>query len=265
MASHSGLPMSGPGGRQPGEDRATKKRPGKKDRDRAKRRKIAEGQDTHSDRRTAARPGESIPEGPAGSNEMPVAPGDHPSSTRRPRPYGYWMADQGDTRGKPMALIMFSGRSRAGDLQHQLSDRGWLVCALDLLSPTVTNILDESVWDQVLRDIEAGTYRAIWFGTPCNTFSPLRKKQPGPRPLRDKDHIKGLPAAVLRPAEKKQLKEANLLVSRTAQAARAQMALKLPWALENPTHGEDLSMWDMPEIKALLDYPDTEAVGLRPV
>ena len=71
------------------------------------------------------------------------------------------MADREQTEGKPKALIMFAGRSRAGDLQHQLSDRGWLVCALDILSPTPTNVLDEDVWGHVLKDIEEG-------GLPCH-------------------------------------------------------------------------------------------------
>ena len=65
----------------------------------------------------------------------------------------------------------------------------------------------------------------------------------------------------LRASEQKQVKEANLLVDRTAQVARAQMALGRPWGLENPTHGpEDPSLWDMPQVKVLLDHPETEAV-----
>ena len=132
------------------------------------------------------------------------------------------------------------------------------MCAIDLLSPTPTNILDEAVWDQVMKDVEGRLYSAVWFATPCNTFSPLRKKPPGPRPVRDKTHVTGLPASRLRPAEKKQLKEANLLVERTVQAAKALTALGLPWGLENPTHGDELSMWDMPGVKELMDGPGME-------
>lgn len=171
------------------------------------------------------------------------------------------MTDERGIEGKAKALILFSGKSRAGDVQHELADLGWAVCAADILCPTPTNLLDEGVWDMILRDIEAGEFEAVWFAAPCNTFSPLRRKPPGPRPLRDKRHILGLPRFQLKQSEQKQLKEANILVDRTAQAARALIALGKPWGLENPTHGFDQpEMWDMPSIKDLVEHPDATAV-----
>ena len=74
-----------------------------------------------------------------GGHDWPADRGrDHPGEKKKakkaahplePRPYG--MADSEDTKEK--ALVMFSGRARAGDLVHQVSERGWMVCAIDLL------------------------------------------------------------------------------------------------------------------------------------
>ena len=64
-------------------------------------------------------------------------------------------------------------------------------------------------------DLVAGKYKALWIATPCETFSPLREKQPGPRVLRTLEAISGLPKSQLTQAEQKQVKESNILVTRT--------------------------------------------------
>ena len=153
-----------------------------------------------------------------------------------------------------MALILFSGRPRAGDLASQLNELGWISCSVDTAAETPTNVLDDGIWAEIEKDIRLGMFDCIWLGTPCGTFSPLRNTPPGPRPLRDVDHIQGLPGSQLRPHEQKQLKEANILVDRSAAAAEAQMEKGRPWGWENPDHGEEkVSMWRMPKVKKLRD------------
>lgn len=170
-----------------------------------------------------------------------------------PRQYGYWMHGTGDARLKPWALIIFSGRSREGDLQHALCRLGWRVCAIDVVAPRPTNILCEATWESIRTDLVAGKFEALWIATPCETFSPLREKQPGPRVLRTLEHIQGLPKEGLTLAEQKQVKESNILVSRTASAASAQSVHNKPWGIENPDHGEDKpSLWLMPAIQKLV-------------
>ena len=179
----------------------------------------------------------------------------------RPRDYGYWQATQGDTKGKPRALIVFAGRSRSGDLSHQLARLGWLVCSLDTQSPVPTDILDDAIWDDVSSNIRDGYFDALWLGTPCGTFSPLREKAPGPRPLRTKEHIEGLPDNQLTEAERKQLKTANTLVKRTYTAAAYQNRAKKPWGIENPKHPDDKpQLWQMPLMQTLAKLRNVEAV-----
>eukprot|EP00435_Cladocopium_sp_Y103_P054492 s1011_g17.t1 len=177
-----------------------------------------------------------------------------------PRTYGYWMHGKGDPRAKPWALILFSGKSRPGDIQRKLAARGWRVCAIDLVTPRPTNLLCDATWNSIQADIALGKFDAVWAATPCETFSPLREKRPGPRVLRTLDRIQGLPRDTLTQSEQKQLKESNILVDRTASAMVSQTMVKKPWGVENPDHGEDKpSLWHMPNIAALFDgYSDQD-------
>ena len=178
-----------------------------------------------------------------------------------PRRYGFWVHGKGDPRAKPWALILFSGKSRRGDLQRALARKGWRVCAIDTVAPKATNLLCDATWESIHTDIVHGNFSAVWIATPCETFSPLREKRPGPRVLRTLDRIQGLPRDTLTQGEQKQLKESNILVDRSASAAIAQSAAQKPWGLENPDHGEDRpSLWHMPSISTLAENGATMEV-----
>ena len=169
-----------------------------------------------------------------------------------PRRYGFWPHGAGDVEVKPWALILFSGKSRPGDIQHALCTLGWRVCAVDLEAQVPTNLLDDSVWNEIQEDLMGKSYAALWIATPCETFSPLREKQPGPRVLRTVEHIKGLPRSELTPAEQKQVKESNILVYRSVSAANAQTAVRQPWGMENPDHPPGKpSIWLIPYVQEL--------------
>eukprot|EP00435_Cladocopium_sp_Y103_P032302 s595_g8.t1 len=74
--------------------------------------------------------------------------------------------------------------------------------------------------------------------------------------------MSGLPANQLKPVEQRQLKEANILVDRSAVAAETQTAAGKPWGWENPDHGEEkVSMWKMPKVKKLRESESTSEVN----
>lgn len=157
-----------------------------------------------------------------------------------------------DEPDRPVALILFSGRSRPGDLRSQLVNLGWLVCSVDTVSPTPTDLLSDGTWEAIIKDIKQGFFTGLWIATPCHTFSPLREKPPGPRPLRSVQKIEGFAKEDLTQAEHKQFKEANILVDRSAEAASAQDENGMPWGLENPLHDpEKPQLWMMPKIQQL--------------
>ena len=105
---------------------------------------------------------------------------------------------------KPWALILFSGKSRPGDIQHALAAKGWRVCAVDTIAPKPTNLLDDAVWQEISMDMAAKAFEVVWIATPCETFSPLREQH---RVLRNLEYVKGIPRDRLTLAEQKQLKE----------------------------------------------------------
>ena len=192
---------------------------------------------------------------PAPNVQKTMPPSTHCIPDRAPpRMYGYWCHGRGGKDGKPWALVLFSGKSRAGDLQHQLCALGWRVCAVDTVAPKETNLLCESTWESIRADITLGKFEALWIATPCETFSPLREKQPGPRVLRTLEHIEGLPRAQLSQAEQKQVKEANILVHRSTSAAAAQASVDKPFGIENPDHDPSKpSLWMMPQMVKIIN------------
>eukprot|EP00972_Heterocapsa_arctica_P089910 13263499-Heterocapsa_arctica.AAC.1 len=58
------------------------------------------------------------------------------------------------------------------------------------------DLTSDSLWERLLRDIKSGEIDAVWFGTPCTTFSKARELPGGPRPLRDRLHPYGFPKVV---------------------------------------------------------------------
>ena len=191
----------------------------------------------------------------------------YPALKNPPRDYGFWSAsdpnlDPLEIQQKPRVLILFSGRSRKRNLHQQFARRGWVACSVDLVAPRPTNILADDIWTAILKDLKQGYFEVVWAATPCETFSPLREKQPGPRPLRSAESIMGLPKEQLTRAEQKQVKESNILVFKTAEALNTQHALGKAYGLENPDHqvGKP-SLWLMPHIKAILDKKDVIEVN----
>eukprot|EP00435_Cladocopium_sp_Y103_P000069 s3041_g1.t1 len=213
--------------------------------------------------RSEARPptevglGRSARPAAASSSRRPFRGGAEELAIHQEMGYGHWTGKGEPTPDTPVVLILFSGRPRPGDLADSLSDLGWLICAVDTAAITPTHVLSDVVWEKLVRDIQLGMFDCIWLSTPSGTFSPSCNSQSGPGPLRDLEHIRGVPRQ-LRPAEQKQLTEANLFVDRSAIAATKQMDLGRPWGWGGPDPGEDkVSIWKMPSVEALRVRGDT--------
>ena len=93
---------------------------------------------------------------------------------------------------RPRALILFSGRSRDGDLASFLNRKGWVVVVVDLLADHPADLRNDKIYCKIIDDIRDKYYDVLGVATPCETFSPLRESPPGPRPLRSLRHPAGL-------------------------------------------------------------------------
>ncbi len=143
---------------------------------------------------------------PSTSAKVKPAPREKPSpvdsETKAPEPsppkqwqgrrYGTWTHDEASLGERPRCLHLFAGPQRAGDLADCLKKFGWATCSVDILQLYKTDLLDDQVRRSILEDIREGYFDAVFLGTPCETYSALRKERPGPRPLRSKEEITGL-------------------------------------------------------------------------
>ena len=88
------------------------------------------------------------------------------------------------------------------------------VSEVDILNGDQQDMLDDVVWDELLKLIEAGDFDTELITPPCNTHSRARhKKNGGPRPLRDLKHPDGFPW--LKEPHKSEVDKANKLIERT--------------------------------------------------
>ena len=56
------------------------------------------------------------------------------------------------------ALLLFSGRSRDGDLASYLVRSGWIVVAIDLRAEHPCDVLNDKICNRMMKDIKAGEY-----------------------------------------------------------------------------------------------------------
>ena len=92
-------------------------------------------------------------------------------------------------------------------------------------------------------------------GPPCNTFSHARTVAPGPPPLRTAEHLYGLPG--LTPAQKEQVRTANLLAARSAEAATLLHRLGKSFIIENLERWspQSPSIWALEEMQKVAALP----------
>ena len=118
------------------------------------------------------------------------------------------------------------------------------------------DLSSDQLWETIFSDIRQGKVLAIWFGTPCTTFSKAREVRPGPPPLRDLNHPYGFPKTRLRPDLFEQLRLGNFFALKTAELATLAHQLGVPFAIENPEPWEGyMSMFKLPEFIRLAALP----------
>ena len=119
----------------------------------------------------------------------------------------------------PLAYLfvhLFSGFRRDGDLEDVVSlglpslRSKWVVWSLDRVVAGWGDLRSENTWIHLFRLVRAGVLRAAMAGPPCETFSKARHKPGGPRPVRSRTHLHGLPDLLPRYVD--QVAESNYFV-----------------------------------------------------
>jgi hypothetical protein len=195
---------------------------------------------------------------------------------------------RGDSDRAPRVLHLFSGRPRAdGTLRSALRARGWDCVEVDKLLGAGNDLLDDKVHASLLRRAEAGEFRALVAGVPCQSFSLLglraRRRVRGTHVgVRLRTRQAPLGRAGLSRKQREYLQRHNALVERAVDIARAVWGAGGEFLIENVAdRGEPGSrlfawryrhhvpLWLMPAVRrlartagaALLSFPQCRLGG----
>ena len=174
-------------------------------------------------------------------------------------------------------LVLFSGPyARPDGLIAFLQRHGLSVVPIDNNEnnggKAEDNLLDNDVYEPILRRVQRGEFLAVFAAPPCSTFSVSRfirspdSKDGGPPVIRMRSNgqvigIKACPAK-----HRRELRAANELVRRTCTILRAAADAGTEFAIENPADRGDPSLadqfinhehapiWLMPEMQELQRY-----------
>ena len=174
-------------------------------------------------------------------------------------------------------LILFSGPySRPDGLIAFLLRMGMQVTAIDNNGSKGGNdahdILDNSVYESILRRAQRGDFLAVFAAPPCSTFSICRfVKSPtaadgGPPVVRRRSGGQVTGSHDCPPAHRREVKRANELIARTCAILHAAVESGSEFALENPADRGDVQnldtfvdaehapLWLMPDILRLSKF-----------
>ena len=144
-------------------------------------------------------------------------------------------------RPRRFCLEIFAGTARVSQCLQQ---KGISAFPIDTCLFPSHNVLDPSIARGIFNFIRQGRVLLIWLGMPCTTFSRARKHDGlGPGPLRDSQHVWGLPYLSFKDFCK--LREGNQLFHFTLKLLQLCEEHKVPFVLENPLTSY---VWDLPPL-----------------
>eukprot|EP00438_Fugacium_kawagutii_P006334 Skav217722 [mRNA] locus=scaffold308:54725:63844:- [translate_table: standard] len=179
--------------------------------------------------------------------------------------------------GRPTIVVahLFSGRRRAGDFHYWLQQWAQGESFRLLILSMDTAVHDEhgnlshfaASWRRLLQCYEAGLLGLSLCGPPCETFSEARyneleptegtRDNRGPRPLRTREHLVGLPHLSLR--ELKQTRQGTAFMIQMQHVLALHICHGGYYMEEHPAppqQEERASLWTAPVTELLRGHPD---------
>ena len=144
-------------------------------------------------------------------------------------------------------LELFAGTAR---VTQAFRDVGIPAFPVDFCLHGAHNVLPKAVELKVIQLLKSQRVKFLWVGMPCTSFSHARKADGlDPGPLRDSDHLHGLPNLTARDQQK--VDTGNRLLLFTMRMLRLCEKHKINYALENPMSS---FAWSMPEMQRFCRY-----------
>ena len=124
-------------------------------------------------------------------------------------------------RRRPLLFLFGGPAGRPGGVVDIGNELGIPVKIVDMCNSDRDDLLDQLRFDELVQEIEAGKYSGGMLAPPCETMSVARAEEgePGPRRLRAADGPELYGLENLNEQEAQQVKEANLLSTRSLKRA----------------------------------------------
>ena len=153
-------------------------------------------------------------------------------------------------------IHLCSGPERKDSYSAQAEVLGIDCTNIDFCLDASMDLTDDACWDPIISDVVKGVYEGAQMDPQCSTFSRVRGKHGGPRPLRAANDAEIRGRRDLSPEEKLKVDKDNILAKRMAITAHELMRQDKPWIIENPAHSDEaVSIFNLPEYRFLRKQP----------
>ena len=152
-------------------------------------------------------------------------------------------------------LEVFAGHARP--LSMAFLHAGVSVLSIDTMLSQDHDLLDNAVFEPLLRLCFSGAVSLAHASPPCKEYSRCKLRQPGPKPLRSPEHLAGLPG--LSAVEFQRLQESSTLMSRGVELLHATFKAGGHFSLENPANS---MLWLEEPVRLLLQKASADVLVL---
>ncbi|CAE7282201.1 unnamed protein product [Symbiodinium sp. CCMP2592] len=160
--------------------------------------------------------------------------------------------DLSKVRGN-LFLDLFAGHARP--LSSAFLQAGVSVLSVDTMLASEHDLLDDSVFEPLLRLSFSGAVTSAHASPPCREYSRCKLIRPGPKPLRTPEHLAGVPG--LSSSEQERVDASRTLMERAVEILHATYKAGGHFSLENPANS---MLWLEEAVRLLLQKANADVL-----
>ncbi|CAE7829501.1 unnamed protein product [Symbiodinium sp. CCMP2592] len=160
--------------------------------------------------------------------------------------------DLSKVRGN-LFLDLFAGHARP--LSSAFLQAGVSVLSVDTMLASEHDLLDDSVFEPLLRLSFSGAVTSAHASPPCREYSRCKLIRPGPKPLRTPEHLAGVPG--LSSSEQERVDASRTLMERAVELLHATYKAGGHFSLENPANS---MLWLEEAVRILLQKANADVL-----
>ncbi|CAE7197295.1 unnamed protein product [Symbiodinium sp. CCMP2592] len=160
--------------------------------------------------------------------------------------------DLSKVRGN-LFLDLFAGHARP--LSSAFLQAGVSVLSVDTMLASEHDLLDDSVFEPLLRLSFSGAVTSAHASPPCREYSRCKLIRPGPKPLRTPEHLAGIPG--LSSSDQERVAASRTLMERAVELLHATYKAGGHFSLENPANS---MLWLEEAVRILLQKANADVL-----